>query len=278
MEPRLRRLVTIPCAGETIAATLDPAEGDTALLIVSGGNELRIGAHRGMALLAAAVAAAGFPVLRYDRRGIGDSTGTNGGFLSAAPDLMCATAWLRAATCAKRIVAFGNCDAATTLALFHGPAGIDRLLLANPWVVEPTNDLPPPAAIRATYAQRLVSPSAWRRLLTGRVNFGRLTRGLVTLATDRRTPTGLTNRFAEGLASSTPTDILLATDDHTARAFLDAWHLRHLSDLRARIPVHHHASASHSFARPADRDWLRAQVLVALSRDWAAATAPPARR
>ena len=33
------------------AATLDPAEGDTALLIVSGGNELRIGTHRGMALL-----------------------------------------------------------------------------------------------------------------------------------------------------------------------------------------------------------------------------------
>jgi len=263
----MRRLVTIPCAGETIAATFDPAEGDTALLIVSGGNELRIGAHRGMALLAASVAAAGFPVLRYDRRGIGDSTGTNGGFLSGAPDLMCAAAWLRAATGAKRILGFGNCDAATTLALFHAPAGIDRLLLANPWVVEPTNDLPPPAAIRATYAQRLLSPSAWRRLLTGRVNFGRLARGLATLAADRRTPTGLTNRFADGLGSGVSTDILLATDDHTARAFLAAWHLRQLSALRARIPLQRHDSASHSFARPTDRDWLRTQVLSALSRD-----------
>lgn len=263
----MRRLVTIPCAGETIAATFDPAEGDTALLIVSGGNELRIGAHRGMALLAASVAAAGYPVLRYDRRGIGDSSGTNGGFLSAAPDLVAAATWLRAATGAVRIVGFGNCDAATTLALFHAQAGIDRLLLANPWVVEPTNDLPPPAAIRATYAERLVSPSAWRRLLTGRVNFRRLTRGLVTLATDRQAPTGLTNRFAEGLNSGVPVEILLASGDHTATAFLAAWQLRHLSPLRARIPLHRHDSASHSFARPADRDWLRAQVLAALSRD-----------
>lgn len=263
----MRRVVTIPCAGETIAATLDPAEGDTALLIVSGGNELRIGAHRGMALLAASMAAAGYPVLRYDRRGIGDSTGTNGGFLSAAPDLVAAATWLRAATGAVRIVGFGNCDAATTLALFHAQAGIDRLLLANPWVVEPTSDLPPPAAIRATYAQRLVSPSAWRRLLTGRVNFRRLTRGLATLATARRTPTGLTNRFADGLASGVSTEILLASGDHTATAFLAAWHLRHLSPLRARIPLHQHDSASHSFARPADRDWLRARILAALSRD-----------
>ncbi|WP_242115372.1 hydrolase 1, exosortase A system-associated [Sphingomonas lacusdianchii] len=263
----MRRLVTIPCAGETIAATLDPAEGDTALLIVSGGNELRIGAHRGMALLAASVAAAGYPVLRYDRRGIGDSTGTNGGFLSAAPDLSAAATWLRAATGATRILGFGNCDAATTLALFHAQAGIDRLLLANPWVVEPAGDLPPPAAIRATYAERLVSPSAWRRLLTGRVNFRRLTRGLVTLTTTSRTPTGLTNRFADGLASGVSTEILLATGDHTATAFLAAWHLRHLSPLRARIPLHQHDSASHSFARPADRDWLRARILAALSRD-----------
>ncbi len=263
----MRRLVTIPCAGETIAATFDPAEGDTALLIVSGGNELRIGAHRGMALLAASVAAAGFPVLRYDRRGIGDSSGTNGGFLSAAPDLSAAATWLRAATGATRILGFGNCDAATTLALFHGQAGIDRLLLANPWVVEPASDLPPPAAIRATYAERLRSGAEWRRLLTGRLNFRRLTRGLVSIATAKHAPTGLTNRVAEALGAGTPVEILLASGDHTARAFLAAWHLRQLSPLRARIPLHQHDSASHSFARPADRDWLRAQVLAALSRD-----------
>ena len=33
----------------------------------------------------------------------------------------------------KRLVAFGNCDAATSLGLFHHALGIDALLLANPW-------------------------------------------------------------------------------------------------------------------------------------------------
>ncbi|MDJ0275834.1 hydrolase 1, exosortase A system-associated [Sphingomonas sp. 2R-10] len=273
----MRRLVTFPCAGETLAATLDDAPGTTGLLIVSGGNELRIGAHRGMALLAAAIAGAGYPVLRFDRRGIGDSTGTNGSFRSSGPDIAAAAAALRDRTGVTRMLAFGNCDAATALALFHADTGIDRLVLANPWIVEPAGDLPPPAAIRATYAARLASPAAWRRLLTGGVNFSRLKAGLATIA---RAPTGpgdLTARFAAALASGIPTEILLATGDHTAIAFVDAWHLRQLSALRRRIPLHHRDTASHSFARPGDPDWLCDRLLDVLSRDWAAATAPPAR-
>src|SRR3546814_5070051 len=60
---------------------------DTGLLIVSGGNELRSGAHRGMAKLAARLSRDGFPVFRFDRRGVGDSEGENGGFLSSGPDI-----------------------------------------------------------------------------------------------------------------------------------------------------------------------------------------------
>ena len=48
-----RRLTVFPCAGEWLGGTLDAAPGGTGLLIVSGGSEVRIGAHRGMALLAA---------------------------------------------------------------------------------------------------------------------------------------------------------------------------------------------------------------------------------
>lgn len=263
----MRRTVTFACGGETLAATLDTADGDAALLIVSGGNELRIGAHRGMAQLAADIAAAGYPVLRYDRRGIGDSTGTNGGFLSGGPDLVAAVAWLRAETGVMRVVGFGNCDAATTLALFHAPAGIDRLLLANPWVAEPVGDLPPAAAIRATYAERLRSQAAWRRLLTGRVDPVRLMRGVAAIVTDRHRPSDLMIRVAEALGAGTPADILIADGDLTARAFLAAWQARPFAALRNRIPLHRIDSASHSFARPGDRDWLRARILAALSRD-----------
>ncbi len=113
-----------------------------------------------MALLAQSVSAAGHPVFRYDRRGIGDSTGVNGGFQAARDDLIAAAAAFRAnAPQLDRIVGFGNCDAASTLALFGRNAGIDRLLLANPWTIEQTDALPPAAAIRATYRQRLTDPA-----------------------------------------------------------------------------------------------------------------------
>ena len=145
----MRRLIEFPCAGERLLATLDEAPGQTGLLIVSGGNEVRSGAHRGMALLAARLAAAGVPVFRFDRCGVGDSSGENRGFLSAAPDIAAAAATFTAETGVRRLVAFGNCDAATALALFGHCAGIDRLILANPWVIEDDDALPPAAAIRA---------------------------------------------------------------------------------------------------------------------------------
>lgn len=257
----MRRLVTFPCEGETLAGTLDAAPGKTGLLIVSGGNELRIGAHRGMALLAAAIAAAGYPVLRFDRRGIGDSTGSNKGFRSSAPDIAAAGTAFREQAGITRIVAVGNCDASTALALFHKDAGIDRLVLANPWIVEPSGDLPPPAAIRATYAARLSSPAEWKRLLTGGVNIRRLAQGLAMLAKPRTGQTDLVRAFTAALASGAPTDILLATRDHTAVAFLDAWQPHQTATL------HHRDSDSHSFARPGDADWLRDRLLDVLSRD-----------
>ena len=65
-----RRHVTFDCEGSTLVGTIDDAVGETALLIVSGGNEIRCGAWGGQARFAARIAAAGFPVFRFDRRGV----------------------------------------------------------------------------------------------------------------------------------------------------------------------------------------------------------------
>ena len=43
----MRKLIAFPCAGETLVGSLDEGAGSTGLLIVSGGNEIRMGAHRG---------------------------------------------------------------------------------------------------------------------------------------------------------------------------------------------------------------------------------------
>lgn len=260
----MRRLIAFPCAGDTLVASLDEGGSSTGLLIVSGGNEIRMGAHRGMAALAARLASSGTPVFRYDRRGIGDSTGENPGFLESAPDIAAAAATFSAETGVRRLVAFGNCDAATALALFHGVAGIDALILANPWVVEDNDDLPPAAAIRARYAERLRDPKEWLRLLRGGVNITNVSKGLLKISSSGpKVGNSLADRLTAALhASQVPVTILLANHDNTAIAFRDAW--RSATDTRIRIEQRD--TASHSFASAADKDWLFEQVKAAILR------------
>lgn len=264
----MRQLTGFDCAGERLAATLDTASGTTGLLIVSGGNEIRIGAHRGMAELAAAVAAAGHPVFRYDRRGIGDSTGENNGFEASSEDIRAAAAAFRG-QCPQlsRIVAFGNCDAATALALFHADAGIDALLLGNPWTIEGDDELPPAAAIRSRYLEKLKNPREVLRLLTGGVNIAKLISGLSKAsAKTSQPPASLAARLATALATAqAPTTILLAERDNTALAFADHWHGPAYAPARARITLAPCPTDSHSFARPQDKAWLRSQILAALA-------------
>ncbi|MDF0489462.1 hydrolase 1, exosortase A system-associated [Sphingomonas sp. H39-1-10] len=257
----MRRLIDFACAGERLLGTLDAAAGETGLLIVSGGNEVRSGAHRGMALLAARLAAAGVPVFRFDRRGIGDSSGENGGFLSSAPDIAAAAAAFAAQARVRHLVAFGNCDAATALALFGACAGIDRLILANPWVIEDDDGLPPAAAIRARYAEMLKAPRAWLRLARGGVDLRRLAGGLRKLSKaaapgDEALAARLFGALDHWGARAT---ILLANGDATAIAFRDA---AKAVPLAARIETLE--STSHSFAREGDADWLFERIMAAL--------------
>lgn len=252
----MRSVIAFPCAGETVVGTLDAAPGRTGLLIVSGGNEIRCGAHRGMALLAAHVAARGYPAFRYDRRGIGDSTGENNGYLSSADDLVAAATAFRAqAPQLTTILAYGNCDAASTLAFYGRAAGIDRLVLANPWTIEDADDLPPAAAIRATYRARLTSPAAWARLLTGRMDLRKAVKGLRKAS--RTPPQRLAAQVVTAIAGwGDAATVLLATGDATAQAYRAA--ARHL-------PAQTIETASHSFAREEDQRQLRGAVLAALA-------------
>jgi len=253
----MRELIAFPCEGDTLVGTLDDAEGTTGLLIISGGNELRCGAHRGMALLAAELAAAGVPVFRFDRRGIGDSEGVNHGYEDSGPDIVAATRTFRTlAPQLKRIVGFGNCDAATALAYFHRDAGIDALVLANPWIGDEDDGLPPASAIRSHYADRLRDPRQWLRALSGGVNIGKAIKGLRKASAKSNEPANpIAARMAVAMID-TPRTILLAQRDNTAIRFGGAW--------REPDRVHHRATDSHSFARAGDGDWLREQILAAL--------------
>lgn len=265
----MRHFLTFACEGATLAATLDDATGETGLLIVSGGNEIRIGAHRGMEKVSADLAALGHPVFRFDRRGIGDSEGDNGGFKASGPDIQAAVLAFKAACPAlKRIVAFGNCDAASAL-LLHQPEGLSALVLSNIWVVEPTDDLPPTAAIKSHYLQRLKDPKAWVALVTGAINIRKLVSGLARLASPQA-PSALSDRVANAMASGMiPAHILLARRDGTALAFAEAWQTPGFTAARQSglYQITMHDSSAHSFARAADYAALRGALLESLSRN-----------
>jgi exosortase A-associated hydrolase 1 len=267
MAEHVRTPLSFPCNGATLAATLDHGTATTGLLIVSGGNEIRIGAHRGMAKLAGDIAAQGFPVFRFDRRGIGDSDGENGGFEGSGPDIAAAIAAFKA-QCPHitRMVAFGNCDAASALVL-HRPEGFDAVILANPWTIEPSETgTPPKAAIKSHYLNKLRDPKALLKLVTGGVNLRKLVGGLGAM-TKTEAPSSLALRLGEAMSTLPhPARIILAERDGTAVAFAAEWKLDHFAKARSRndISLTTIDSSSHSFAEAADYDVLKTEILAAL--------------
>lgn len=271
----MRRIIDFDCEGDRLIGTLDGAAGTSGLLIVSGGNEIRCGAYAGQAAMAAHFADLGIPVFRYDRRGIGDSEGQNSGFGGSAPDIAAAiVAFRREAPGLTRIIAFGNCDAATALALFHAQAGLDGLILANPWTKDAESDAETPstpsaAAIRARYWSRLTDPASIGRLLSGKISLKKLASGLLK-ASARETPSSLGTKLADALAEcAVPVDILIAERDMTALGFMAVWKggLRERVQGRAHTRLSSIDTASHSFADPASKTWLYRQIEARLNAD-----------
>jgi len=256
---RLRRILTISCEGDELLATCDgPSDATIGWLFVVGGTQTRVGPHRLYERLAARLAEAGHAVLRFDRRGVGDSTGTDPEYLGCGADIAAARLTIQHEfPKINQILGFGLCDGASALALHGREAELDGAVLANPWVVEPQGDLPPAAAIRGHYRRRLLDPGAWRRLLTGGLDFGKLARGIAhSRALDDNQ---LVQRFAAGLPDAP--QIVLAEGDGTAQVFAAAW--RDLAaDTRPAASILRVPTSSHSFADPPAFEALAGALLA----------------
>lgn len=260
----MRRLLTFSCVGATLGATLDAGGAETGLLCVTGGSQTRIGSHRMYERLTKSLAENGISSLRFDRRGVGDSAGDDPGFRGSGPDLAAAAVAFRAeAPALKRIIGFGLCDGATAIALYGDAAGLDGLILVNPWLVEAASGEPPAAAVRAHYRQRLASWAGWKKLLTGAVDLRKLWRGLL------RVLRGGDSTLAQDVAAALkrhrlPVELILARGDATAIAAESEW------KSRAFNGIAHEARTietdSHTFARPGDEEALLAAVRAALER------------
>lgn len=258
-----RRHVTFDCEGSQLIGTIDG--DDTAasgLLLVTGGNEVRSGAFAGQAQLADRLAEQGFAVMRFDRRGTGDSEGANGEFRSSGPDLAAAiSAFREHCPALARIVGFGNCDGASALMLAQG-AGCDALVLSNTWTFEGTGEdeqESPPEVVRDHYRKRLTDPAAIKRLFTGQVSLSKLFGSLIGALRPSAPPSSLAQDIANGIADlAGDVTFLIAERDRTGKAFLATWDK---ADPRIRTCP----NATHAYVEPHAREWLEAQLVAVLS-------------
>jgi exosortase A-associated hydrolase 1 len=262
----MRRLLSFDRGGAALGATLDAAAGATGVLMVTGGTQTRIGSHRMYERLATRLAEAGFPCLRFDRSGVGDSEGEEGDWRDSGPDIAAAAAaFRREAPQVERLIGFGLCDGASALAFHGADAGLAGLILLNPWLVEAQAGTPAPAAVKAHYRQRLTSVEGWKKLLSGSVSYRKLFKGVTSLIAR---PSSLAEEVAVALEKSRlPVELILASRDGTAIAAEAEWGKPAYSRIRAASPPPQRVdSDSHTFARPGDENALASAVLSALRR------------
>jgi exosortase A-associated hydrolase 1 len=159
------------CQGEKLLGIMvHPAvAAAVGVLIVVGGPQYRVGSHRQFTLLARRLGQEGFANLRFDYRGMGDSTGTRRSFEDIAPDIRAAIDQLIARVPrVERVVLWGLCDAASAACEYApGDPRIAGLVLLNPWVRTEAGQAV--AYLRHYYVRRLLDPEFWRKVGRGHI-------------------------------------------------------------------------------------------------------------
>lgn len=251
MRPGVREeALCIPCQGDWMMgivshgcdpapeSTVQRAVSDLGVVIVVGGPQYRIGSHRLFVRICRELAACGLTGLRFDMRGMGDSTGRPAGFEHVGDDIEAAISALQgAAPHVRRVVLWGLCDGASAALLYRAQREDPRvcgLYLLNPWIRSERSLAT--VRIQHYYRDRLLSRDFWAKLLTGGVGV-RAVGGWMSHALKAMAPSpaagqwstwGFQDRMARGLlprgAGPAPsrglgTTIALSARDYTAREF-----------------------------------------------------------
>lgn len=257
VEPLLFR-----CQGSVLIGVLHRAageQGDVAVLVVVGGPQYRVGSHRQFVSSARALAAAGFPVLRFDYRGMGDSDGDYAGFEHVADDIRAAIDAIETACRPRRgVVLLGLCDAASAALMYcRSDPRVVGLILTNPWVRSEQSQAA--VVVRRYYVTRLLQVDFWRKLVGGGFDFlgsaGSLFGNLARAAKGPAGPQagGFIESMRLGLTHYTGPVLIvqsgrdLTADEFRARCRSDAGWRRGLA--RSGMEVVDMAGADHTFSQ-----------------------------
>lgn len=259
-----RQPVAFACGQDWLLGVITRPEQprNRGVLVVVGGPQYRAGSHRQFALLANELSGQGYAVMRFDYRGMGDSTGEPRTFESVEDDVRAAIDhFLFRVPEVTEVVIWGLCDAASAALFYsHQDPRVTGLVLLNPWVRTPRGEAR--AHLKHYYLRHAFSAAPWTKLLRGR--FDLAASALSFMRNLKRASAGgeaaLPERMADGLARFKGRALVItAGKDLTAKEFLDTagasprWR-RLLRSPRVRQQVL--PEATHTFAR---RQW-REQV------------------
>ena len=256
-----------------LSAPTQPPAHDLGVLVIVGGPQVRTGSHRQFVQLARHLAAHGFPTLRFDVRGMGDSDGEPRNFEALGDDIAAALAAFTAhAPGVRRTVMWGLCDAASAALLYlheRQDPRVAGLVLLNPWAR--TEQGQAQAQLKHYYWDRLRQKAFWQKLLSGGVAV-KAARDLIGNLRQARAPAAspalhYTARMGQAWrAFAGPVLLILSGRDLTAKEFVD-----HRASAPAWQPPrdagntqeHTLADATHTFAEPGMK-----QQVEALCLDW----------
>jgi uncharacterized protein len=165
--------IVFQCEGDNLVGILHVPEREPArigVLVVVGGPQFRVGSHRQFVLMARALAQAGYAVLRFDYRGMGDSDGEMRTFESVAADVRVAIDTLmRSVPSLTGVALWGLCDAASVALMYcMQDARVKGVAIANPWVRSQAGQAQ--SYIKHYYGQRLLQRSFWVKALSGKLH------------------------------------------------------------------------------------------------------------
>jgi uncharacterized protein len=195
------------------------------VIIIPGGTQTRVGAHRLLWQLATQLTAPHRAVIRFDRRGTGDSTGTPASFEYLDDDFAAAiTAAKSVLPDAKRIILLGHCDGASAALLAAGrDIAVSRLILLNPWAR--TEEIAAAAALGYHYGSRIRSLARWQSVLRGEVNLISAAKSIFSGMRARLKPAHMSKPTFVDLMSSCwqrstcPITVIIGSADATAQEF-----------------------------------------------------------
>lgn len=163
----LDRPVAFECNDELLSGIVSEPKNafDSAVIIVVGGPQFRVGSHRQFVLLARYLAQQGVLALRFDYTGMGYSAGLPKQFFEVDQDINAALDFVqRQYPQVKKIFLWGLCDAASAISFSaYTQHRVDGIILLNPWVRSEASHSE--AILKNYYKDRIFSVEVWKQLL-----------------------------------------------------------------------------------------------------------------